>query len=593
MISALRLTTLLICIPAASAFSLQVTPVPPKTPRAEPPRVERPRVERPRVDTRLDGWRDFEYDMRDFKFDMRDFRDFKFDMPDHFDMPDFHFEMPDLKYNRKFDFDVPDLHFKMPDMDVWTPKMDMKMDMKFDKELGKFDSKLHEFDMKFDRSWGPDHMMYAPGVDFGGRRESFATSPRAPWLQGDVADSLYKNAYELLNRGEWRRAATTFASIPQRFPNSGYAADALYWQAFSLYRIGNTDDLQAALRSLETMRTKYPQAKTQSDAAALTTRIRGTLASRGDRSAEAALKLTMSEQGQQCDREDQAVRSEALKALAQSDPGSLAASVKRVLAKKDACSAPLRRTAVYLLGNSGDNEAPAMLREVALNDSEAEVRSTAIQYLARSPSDIAVNTLDEILKTSTDQNVLRSAARALAANPNPRARQAVRTLIERADAPERLRIEAIGGFEDSQRTTDEDAAYLRGIYPKIDNPRIKARIARVIGQLGGDQNDQWLFGLMRNNDEPLEVRTAALSRVASTKMPIADAVKLYATVADRQMRDQLINVYGQRREPEATDKLLDIVKNDTDYNLRRQAINSLMRKNDPRATKLLLEIIDK
>ena len=76
-------------------------------------------------------------------------------------------------------------------------------------------------------------------------------------------------------------------------------------------------------------------------------------------------------------------------------------------------------------------------------------------------------------------------------------------------------------------------------------------------------------------------------------MPIADAVKLYGTVADRQMREQLINVYGQRREPEATDKLLDIVKNDTDYNLRRQAINALKRKNDPRATKLLLEIIDK
>ena len=82
----------------------------------------------------------------------------------------------------------------------------------------------------------------------------------------------------------------------------------------------------------------------------------------------------------------------------------------------------------------------------------------------------------------------------------------------------------MSGFENSERTTDEDAAYLRGVYPKIDNPRVKARIARVIGQLGGEQNDQWLLGLMRNNDEPLEVRTAALSRVASRNMSIGDAV---------------------------------------------------------------------
>jgi HEAT repeat protein len=576
MTSVLRLTTLLIAVPAAGAFALQVTPVPPKRPPQ--PRAEVPRVEKP---PRPDRWRDFDLKMPDYSYELPDMYldspSWQFDMPDfHSDMSAMRFEMPDMHV------DLPEFHFDMPKMDVWMPGMDMKLDRleKFDR-LDRLD-KLDKWDMRHEHN-----------ADLHESRESFMTRPRAPWLQGDVADSLYKNAYELLNRGEWRRSATAFASIPQKYPNSGYAADAMYWQAFSLYRIGNTEDLQTALKSLQTMRTKYPQAKTQSDAAALAARIQGALAARGDRNAERDLRKTMSEQPAQCDREDQAVRAEAIKSLANTDPSSLAPIAKRVLAKKDACSAPLRRTVVYLLGQSGDNDAPVILRDVALNDSEPEVRSTAIQYLARSPSDVAVNTLDEVLRTSTDPNVQRTAARALAANPSPRARQAVRTLIERPDAPERLRIEAVGGFEDSQRTTDEDATYLRSVYTKIDNPRVKARIARVIGNLGGDTNDQWLMGLMRNSDEPLEVRTAALSRVASRRMPIADAVKLYGTVADREMRQQLINIYGQRTEPEATDKLLDIVKNDTDYNLRRQAIGALQRKNDPRATKLLLELIDK
>ena len=591
MTSALRLTTLLMAVPAAGAFALQaVPPVPPKRPPQ--PRAEAPRVEKP---PRPDGWRDSDLRSGDFWYEMPDLHfdipDWKFDMPDlhyempdlHYEMPDFHFDMPDAHFEMPdVHVDVPAYHFDMPPMDVWMPGMDMNV-REFEKldKLDAFD-KLDKWDMKFEHK-----------SDWSEGRESFMTHPRAPWLQGDVADSLYKSAYELLNRGEWRRSATTFASIPQKYPSSGYAADALYWQAFSLYRIGNTDDLQTALKSLQTMRTKYPQAKSQSDAAALAARIQGALAARGDRNAERDLRNAMSAQPVQCDREDQAVRAEAIKSLANTDPSSLAPIAKRVLAKKDACSAPLRRTVVYLLGQSGDNDAPAILRDVALNDSEPEVRSTAIQYLARSPSDIAVNTLDEVLRTSTDPQVQRTAARALASSPSPRARQAVRALIERTDAPERLRIEAVGGFEDSQRTTDEDAAYLRSVYTKIDNPRVKARIARVIGNLGGDANDQWLMGLMRNSDEPLEVRTAALSRVASRKMPIADAVKLYGTVADREMRQQLINVYSQRTEPEATDKLLDIVKNDTDYNLRRQAIGALQRKNDPRATKLLLELIDK
>jgi HEAT repeat protein len=572
---------LLMAVPAAGALALQVQPqVPPVKPKRP---LEAPRPEKP---PRPDGWRDFDLKMRDFRYEMPDM---------HFEMPKMDLWMSDMKLDElgkfkeleKFkEFEKLEKFESFKDLDKFD-KMDRMEFDKFDKmdrlEFDKFD--------KFDRldRWDTDLGWKSSRLE---SRESFMTRPRAPWLQGDVADSLYKAAYELLNRGEWRRSATAFASIPQKYPNSGYAADALYWQAFSLYRIGNTQDLKTALTALETMRTKYPQAKTQSDAAALTARIQGALAARGDQSAERALRNAMSEQTAQCDREDQAVRSEAIKSLANTDPASLAPIAKRVLAKKDACSAPLRRTVVYLLGQSGDNDAPAILRDVALNDPEPEVRSTAIQYLGRFPSDVAVNTLDEVLRTSTDPGVQRAAARALAANPSPKARQAVRALIERTDAPERLRIEAVGGFEDSQRTTDDDAAYLRSVYTKIDNPRVKARIARVIGQLGGDANDQWLVGLMRNNDEPLEVRTAALSRVAR-KVPIGDAVKLYGSVADREMRQQLINIYGQRTEPEATDKLLDIVKNDTDYNLRRQAIGALQRKNDPRATKLLLELIDK
>jgi hypothetical protein len=64
--------------------------------------------------------------------------------------------------------------------------------------------------------------------------------PLAPWIQGDPADSVYRVAREALNRREYPKAADLFARIAEKYPRSGYAPDALYWQAFALYRQGES-----------------------------------------------------------------------------------------------------------------------------------------------------------------------------------------------------------------------------------------------------------------------------------------------------------------------------------------------------------------
>jgi HEAT repeat protein len=53
-----------------------------------------------------------------------------------------------------------------------------------------------------------------------------------------------------------------------------------------------------------------------------------------------------------------------------------------------------------------------------------------------------------------------------------------------------------------------------------------------------------------------------------------------------------VSILGNRKEPEATDKLIDIAKTSTVVSLRKEAINALARKNDPRTTQLLLDIVD-
>ena len=62
----------------------------------------------------------------------------------------------------------------------------------------------------------------------------------APWIPQDVADSAWRSARELFNRGEYGQAAQSFRALPTRFPNSAYASEAAYYQAFALFRIGGT-----------------------------------------------------------------------------------------------------------------------------------------------------------------------------------------------------------------------------------------------------------------------------------------------------------------------------------------------------------------
>lgn len=179
----------------------------------------------------------------------------------------------------------------------------------------------------------------------------------------------------------------------------------------------------------------------------------------------------------------------------------------------------------------------------------------------------------------------------MAQHPSPRARTAIRALIERNDVTESLRGQALDSF-DPNRATMDDAAWLRGIYPKVDNPRLRAKIASAIGRIGGEANDQWLLALARNENASSEERFAALRRVTQN-MDIASLGKFYDGAPQRTLREEVLRELDRRKEPEAVDKLIDVAKNSTDPSLRQRAIQILSNKKDPRATKLLLELIDK
>jgi TolA-binding protein len=104
----------------------------------------------------------------------------------------------------------------------------------------------------------------------------------AAWSAKDPADSLYREARAALSKGDYAKAAELFRKINRDFPNSDYAGEALYYQAFAEYRLGGSDRLRSALQSLTQIQSRYPDLAKRSDARALRTRVCGELAKQGD-----------------------------------------------------------------------------------------------------------------------------------------------------------------------------------------------------------------------------------------------------------------------------------------------------------------------
>ncbi|GLC25462.1 HEAT repeat domain-containing protein [Roseisolibacter agri] len=108
----------------------------------------------------------------------------------------------------------------------------------------------------------------------------------------DPADSLYRAARAAMGRGEYRQAESLFRKITATYPKSGVYNDAVYFQAYSLFRAGGTSDLQRArdvLRTVNDTSRDVPRALRR-DALSLDTRICGELARRGDEACARVLR---------------------------------------------------------------------------------------------------------------------------------------------------------------------------------------------------------------------------------------------------------------------------------------------------------------
>ena len=468
---------------------------------------------------------------------------------------------------------------------------------------------------------------------------------REQWFTDDPADSLYRAARETLNKGDYRRAATLFRQVVDRYPQSSYVADALYYQAFALARLGTDKDLRQALAVLDEQRKRFPEAADGADVRTLVTRIQGQLAKNGDPAAVKSLidaakgvddlakgtddmhqdldemKSDLDELKADFDKGDKTLKGDkgrkggrdarrsssscpndeddesdmriaALNALLQMDSDRAMPILKQVLARRDTCSEVLRRKAVFLVAQKQTAESADLLINAARNDPDPEVRQQAVFWLSEVRSDRAIAALDSLLRESKDPELQEKAIFAISNTNTARGGEILRKFAE-SSASEELRAKAVFWLGQSTRRNPENAAFLRGLFDKTKSEEIQGAIVQAIAEGASEENVRWLLSEVLNTKQPVETRKKALFWAGQQRrFDVNLLLPLYEKVTEPELKEHLIFVLAERRESSATDKLIDIAKHDKDREMRKKALFWLAQKNDPRVKQLLMEIID-
>ncbi|MEO5589380.1 MAG: HEAT repeat domain-containing protein [Gemmatimonadaceae bacterium] len=444
----------------------------------------------------------------------------------------------------------------------------------------------------------------------------------------DAADSLYRAGRDAFNKGDFARASELFGQVASRYPKSPNAGIAMYFQAFSYYRMGGAEKLRTAVATLTRLKTAYPDVA-RGDAATLRTRVCGELARQGDEACAAEVAQTVrsiERMGLDRDRaqaardraerdrersgggtttsgrssmpgcpdgdDDDDERVAALNALLQMDADRAMPILSKVLERRDACSAGLRKKAVFLVSQKRTAQTADILLGVARNDPDQEVREQAVFWLSQVPDERAVDMLQQILRSSNNEGLQNKALFALSQHRSGRGGDILREFAARDGASTELRGQAI--FWLGQRSSAENNDFLRGLYSRLTNNELRERVLFSLSQRKGAGNERWLMDIAINSKEDIELRKQALFWAGQSGVGIDEIIPLYSRITDHEMKEQVIFVLSQRNNsPAAVDKLLDIAKNDKDVELRKKAIFWLGQSRDPRVQQFLLELINR
>jgi HEAT repeat protein len=470
------------------------------------------------------------------------------------------------------------------------------------------------------------------------------------------AKQCFQDAQKELDHSNYQEAAELYSKVIEDYKDSRFVPDALYWQAFALYRLGDGDDLGEASRLLIRLLDDHPESSSFADAEELYIRVLGERGSIGDVQALEALTRSVVLIGENegdisvltAGVRERVRASQRVSArnrvdihdLTTIDISSLGTDLPRL--RFEGASPQVRMLPhVMISGHDEDDD----LRITALNaliqmdsdralpvirgllekrdEDSAGLRRRALFILAQSDSDEAGDLLLEVVREDPDSEVRAEAVFWLGQVPGDEALTAIRLVLDESDDPvvQDKAIHALSQHDDPRALQtlrevagdsrkpdhlreqaifwlgnsddDEEVEFLKGLYRKLSDRDMKETIIASVARHESRDSQKWLMNLVRDEKEETESRAQALFWAGQMDfIPAKDLKNLYGKLDSSEMKEQLIFVLSRQDDQVSRDQLVKIAREEKDLELRKQAIFWLGQTDDPRAMDILEEIIN-
>jgi HEAT repeat protein len=407
-----------------------------------------------------------------------------------------------------------------------------------------------------------------------------------------------KAAQMALNENEFEMAADRYLALRELELQESEQVDALYWEAYARYRIGEPDALRKSRQLLQQLVQKHILSEHRRDVEELAAEVQSRLARYGDAAAAKAVYedvLEAEEAMNEAKAKELQTKAEiqmaTLQALVAMDSKKAKSLLKKLLKRTDPQSAELRRHALYLLADDPDEETARILMDLIQNDPSPGVREQAVYWLSNVESEETLRFLEDLVMKSDEPAMQRQALFAISQHGGQRAARMLMQLAQDQDTDMKIRREAVYWL--AENSTQEHIAFLKNLYGDIDDASLKEMIVFSVAENSDEDISTWLMTIILDENEKPEARQAALHWAAENgDLPLEDLSRLYETLrGDNRLLEPLIYFLSERDEPEALELLFRIATESDNLNVRKNAIFWIGQSDHPKAEAFLLEII--